>query len=323
MNSRNEELRPGVSVVVPCLDEEAVIIETLEQIAAASEDLDFPFPLREIVVVNDGSSDETSSRVTEWARKNLGFQVVLVELSRNFGHQAAILAGLEIVRHDVIVTLDADLQDPPRLIGEMYQELLKGFQLVRAVRSSRLNDSAAKRILAGMHYWLFQRIAPFPITEQAADYTMMRRDYLEVFLPIAKATNFPRGLYEWIGIRPGLVEFERPERFAGEPSYNLRKLATLAVHSYLSLSRKPIVFLGWLSLLLATVSAGLLLWVVLSALLGDPAPGWASTSALILVFSSLQFFALAIVGWYVLISIDSTQRLPNFVIASRSTFEGK
>jgi dolichol-phosphate mannosyltransferase len=313
--------RVSILVVIPAFNESQVIVDTLDKVfevlAAFGNRIEAG-----ILVVDDGSSDLTAQCVSDYATANSAKGVFLVSLSRNFGHQAALLAGIEYFLENSVahamVTMDADQQDPPEILYDMVSQYLDGNDLVRAVRRSRSQDSFPKRTLAKIHYKLFQTLVDFPLVSQAADYTLMARPIAKVFLPIAVKTGMPRGLIDWMGFKGAQVEFDRPARAAGNAKYNFSRSLGLALLSYFSLSDKPLKLIGILSGYFAVLAIFMAGWVVFSAIQESTIPGWASTVALVLGLSAIQLLGLGIVGWYLAIAVRGLSLRPPYIIGSPS-----
>jgi dolichol-phosphate mannosyltransferase len=317
MNNR----RSSFLVVIPAFNESEVIVDTLDKVFEALAPVAHRLDVG-VLVVDDGSSDLTAKRVSDYAATNATKRVFLVSLSRNFGHQAALLAGIEYFLETsgahAMVTMDADQQDPPEILCDMVNRYLDGHDLVRAVRRSRSEDSFVKRTFASAHYRLFQSLVDFPLIKQAADFTLMARPVVEQFFPIAVKTGMPRGLVDWMGLDGSLVEFDRPARAAGRSKYNVSRLFNLALLAYFSLSDKPLKLIGILSGYFASLAMIMMAWVVFSAIQGITVPGWASTVALVLGLSAIQLLGLGILGWYLAIAVRGLSLRPPYIVKSRS-----
>lgn len=286
---------PRLSVVVPTFNEEEVINETQRRLAAACHAVvgdDF-----EIIYVDDGSRDRTWSILTTIATADS--RVVAVGLSRNFGHQLALGAGLELCRGERILMIDADLQDPPELLGEMMAKIDAGADLVYGQRTERLGESMFKRSTAAAFYRLLDRLTDVDIPQDTGDFRLVTRPVLEALKQLPEQHRFVRGLFAWLGFRQVALPYVRQERFAGVTKYPLKRMVKLAVDAITGFSVTPLRASLWLA------GAGMLLAIIIGAyalgswLFFDTVRGWASLVVIIVLFSSAQLLCLGILGEYV------------------------
>jgi dolichol-phosphate mannosyltransferase len=286
---------PRLSVVVPAFNEEAVIAETHRRLRAtclAVVDDDF-----EIVYVDDGSRDRTWAMLNEIAAQDRN--VVAIGLSRNFGHQHALSAGLELCRGERILMIDADLQDPPELLGEMMAKIDAGADVVYGQRSERLGETAFKRGTAAAFYRVLDRLTDVDIPTDTGDFRLVTRPVLEALKRLPESHRFVRGLFAWLGFRQVALAYVRHERFAGETKYPLKRMLRLAVDAITGFSTVPLRAALWLAVAGFVLALGVGAYAVGSWLFFDTVRGWASIVGVIALFASAQLLCIAILGEYI------------------------
>ncbi len=299
-----------LSVVLPCCNERAVIVETYRRVRAVCNGAGRPF---EIVLVNDGSSDGTWEEMLRLAEQDAS--LVLVNLSRNHGHQIALAAGLHVAGGERILMLDADLQDPPELLPEMLKLMDDGADVVYAQRRSRRGDAAPKRAAASIFYRLLRGLSEAPIHLDAGDFRLINRRVLEVLLQMPERNRFVRGMVAWAGFRQVACPYDREERLAGESKYPFRKLLRLAVDGIASSSLRPLAFATVAGGLAGALGLGLLAYSLFSWLfVGRTPPGWTSLIITVTLLSSVQLFVLGIIGEYLGRLFEESRRRPLFII---------
>jgi dolichol-phosphate mannosyltransferase len=312
-----------ISLVVPCYNEEAVLprlFERLEQVAAAWG-LDY-----EIVCVDDGSADRTWLLLEQQCRSNPRWKAL--SFARNFGHQAAVSAGLYHASGDAVVMIDADLQDPPEVVAELIARWREGFQVVHAVRKKR-QDPPLKRFLAWGFYRFMARLVPFGIPADSGDFCLLDRAVVDVMNALPERSRFLRGLRAWCGFRQTKVEFERQARAAGVPQYTFSKSFKLAMDGVFSFSAAPLKLATHLGLL---VSAFAFLGAVFTflqkvfakqfAAIGlEPGPGFPTVVISILFLGGVQLICLGILGEYVGRIYEEVKGRPPWIIRASSGLE--
>lgn len=300
---------PQLSVVVPCFNEEAVIGQTHQRLtaacaAAAGDDY-------EIVYVDDGSRDATWSLLEDLAGAD--GHVVAVSLSRNFGHQLALSGGLSVARGERILMIDADLQDPPELLGEMMRRMDAGADVVYGLRTEREGETAFKKSSARLFYRTLNRLTDLPIPENVGDFRLINRRVLDALLAMPEQHRFVRGLIAWLGFRQEALPYVRHARAAGETKYPLRRMLKLAADAITGFSVRPLR----VSILFAGLSFGVALAILLYALgswmLGNTARGWTSLIIIVALFSGVQLLCLGIIGEYLGRMFMELKRRPLFV----------
>ena len=275
--------------------------------------------LLEYVFVNDGSSDGTDQVIEALAKQDA--EIKLVNLSRNFGKEAALSAGLRFVSGDAIVPLDADLQDPPEVIVAMIQEWKAGAHVVNARRTDRRSDGVMKRTSAGAFYWLMRRISDQPMHEHVGDFRLLDRKAVDVLNQLSESTRFNKGLFSWIGFRVATVDYVRPERAAGSTKWKPAKLWSLALDGITTSSTLPLriwTYIGGSIALLAFAYAIFL--IVYTLVTGADTPGFASIMVAVLMLGGLNLLSLGLIGEYLGRVAVEVRRRPLYVVESTRGF---
>ena len=285
---------PLLSLVVPVFNEEESIDLFLDTVAPLMERDGFRF---EIVFVNDGSRDDTLARLLD--RAALDRRLRIVNLSRNFGKEAALTAGIDHARGDVIVPMDIDLQDPPELIEPFMARWREGYDIVYGVRSQREWDTAAKRLSANWFYRVFNSISPVRIPENVGDFRLVDRRAVEVLRQLPERNRFMKGLFAWVGFNAVGVPYERPQRAAGESKFNLWRLWNFALDGVVSFSTAPLRAWFYVGVVIATIAVLYAVFIVTRVLiLGIDTPGYASLLIAVLLMGAIQLLSLGIIGEY-------------------------
>lgn len=286
---------PRLSVVVPVFNEEAVLAETHRRLAAACRGV--VAESFEIVYVDDGSRDSTWSMLQQIAAHDS--RVVAVALSRNFGHQLALSAGLELCRGERILMIDADLQDPPELLSEMMARIDAGADLVYGQRTERLGETAFKRGTAAAFYRVLDRLTDIDIPPDTGDFRLVTRPVLDALRQLPESHRFVRGLFGWLGFRQVALPYVRQERFAGETKYPLKHMLRLAIDAITGFSTVPLRAALWLAIAGFLLALAVGAYAVGSWLLHDTVRGWASIVGITALFASAQLLCLGILGEYI------------------------
>lgn len=307
---------PALSVVLPCYDERENLDPLQQRLVPLLEKL--CGGRFEVIVVDDASSDGSAERLDTIARSDARFKVI--HLSRNFGHQAALSAGLDASTGDAVVLMDCDLQDPPELIEAFLERWREGYHVVYGVRRRR-KEGILKRTAYSTFYHSMRAIAPIDLPLDAGDFCLMDRRAVDAVRSLPESQRFLRGLRSWVGFRQTGVEYERGGRHAGTPKYTFGKLVKLALSGYIGFSTVPLRLASWLGLGAALVGFAFAAWAAATKLLGVPAPhGWASTVALILFVGGVQLLVLGVIGEYLGRVLDEVRRRPSYVVRSRVGF---
>jgi dolichol-phosphate mannosyltransferase len=304
-------IRPTIAVVVPVYNEEVVLPLLARRLRPVLEGMAEPY---EVLVVDDGSTD-SSSQVLTLTRTSWP-ELRIVRLRRNSGHQAALTAGLLRARGDYVVSMDADLQDPPEKIPEMLHLARQdGLDVVYGIRASRRSDSTFKRGTAGAYYRLIGRMLRQPVPPNAADFRLLSRAAIEVLRPI-RGPVVLRLLLPWTGLPSGNVYYVREPRAAGRTKYPLGAMVALAVESVTSFSAAPLRIATWLGIGGMTAATALATMAAVRYVTGETVPGWASTFVVVLLFGALQLLCLGLVGEYIGRMFAAIQGRPSYLVAS-------
>jgi glycosyltransferase involved in cell wall biosynthesis len=306
-----------ISVVVPMHDEALVCEVFFARIVPVLESLDAAY---EIVCVNDGSGDDTLERLRAARADNP--RIKIIDLSRNFGKELALTAGLDHASGDAVIPIDADLQDPPEVIPELVEKWREGNDMVLAIRSDRSSDSLAKRASAALFYRLIGRVGEVPIPADAGDFRLMDRRVVEVLRTLPERTRFMKGLFAWLGFRQARVLYSRPPRAAGESKWRFWALWNFAVEGIVSFTTLPLRVWTYFGLLVAAAALAYMAFIIVRTLiLGIDVPGYASIIVLILFFSGLNMIGLGILGEYLGRVFIEVKRRPLYLVREAFGFD--
>jgi polyisoprenyl-phosphate glycosyltransferase len=306
---------PTVSIVVPIYNEELVIealhSRLLQVLVPSGESF-------EVIFVNDGSRDRSAAMLDSICRSDVRFKAV--HFSRNFGHQAAVTAGLHVLSGACAVVIDADLQDPPELILEMLAKWREGFEVVYAQRSARIGEGIIKRATAFLFYRTLGKLSEVNVPLDAGDCCLMDRKIVDLLNSMPERNRYLRGLRAWLGFRQTAVTYERPARFAGVTKYSSRRMIALAIDAVFALSKMPLRLATWFGFLASGASFVLGLVFIGQRLfgIGFTARGWASTIVVVLFLGGIQLICLGVIGEFVGRIYDEVKQRPLYVV-SRST----
>lgn len=306
-----------LSLVIPMHDEAEVLDALFQRLDASVGQLGLAL---EIVCVDDGSRDDTWARMT--ARAAGDPRIRLVGLSRNFGKEAALTAGLDVALGDLVVPLDADLQDPPELIADFVALWEQGYDVVYGVRADRSSDTRAKRWTAGLFYRSFNWLAEREIPASTGDFRLMDRAVVEALKALPERNRFMKGLFAWVGFRQVGVPYVRPERVAGTSSFPYRRLFRFALDGMTSFSTAPLrvwTVVGATSAVVALLAAAII--VVRVLVVGRDVPGYASLMVVILFAFALQMIALGVLGEYIGRMYQEVKGRPIYLIRDRVGFD--
>jgi polyisoprenyl-phosphate glycosyltransferase len=299
-----------VSVVAPVYNEEATIDEFYGRVAASLEGLPF-----ELVLVDDGSSDGSPMALERLASHDPRVRVVY--LSRNFGHQTALTAGLDHARGDAVVMLDADLQDPPELIRTMLDHWRAGCDVVYAVREQREGESRFKLSTARWFYALFDKLAQVELQPNSGDFRLLDRRPLDALLSMRERNRFLRGMTVWVGYTQAAVPYRRDARYAGETKYTLPKMLRFSLDAISSFSHRPLQLATLLGFLISTLAFIAIPVVVALRLAGSYLPGFGSVTILVLLLGGIELIAIGIIGEYVGRIYDEVKGRPLYLVRAR------
>jgi len=299
------------TLVVPCYNEAGCIPTLIDRIQVALSGV--PNFSYEILFVNDGSTDGTALVLARIRLQNP--RVAVVTLARNFGHQGALLAGLQYAQGDAIIVMDADLQHPPELLPEFVSLWRQGFDVVQGVRQGQ--PGLRKSLASRSFYFLINRISEVEIQDGAADFRLMSRSAVNALLALPEQTRFVRGIVAWLGFRSTLVPFRASARHAGEPGYTFRASAKLARDALVTLSTRPLDLALYMAALTLLAGSGYFVYVAWKVVSGEPlVRGWTSTILTVLLLGSANLFCTGILGMYLREVLTSTRKRPPYVVAS-------
>jgi glycosyltransferase involved in cell wall biosynthesis len=303
-----------LSVIVPVKDEQDAIDQFIARVRGVIEALSDPASRSfEIVFVDDGSTDATMDRIR--AAHSADKRIRAVSLSRNFGKEAALSAGLDHARGEAIVPIDADLQDPPELLAEMLAKWREGFEIVYGVRNNRQTDSLPKRLTADLYYRSHNWLSSDKIPEHAGDFRLLDRKVADVIRRMPERTRFMKGLFAWAGFRQASVSYTREPRKVGRSKFNYWKLWTFALDGITSASTVPLRVWSYLGGTVALFAIGFALFLIVRTLIsGVQVPGYASLMVAVLFLGGLQLLSLGILGEYVGRIMIETKNRPLYVV---------
>ncbi|MGO9960771.1 MAG: glycosyltransferase family 2 protein [Solirubrobacteraceae bacterium] len=299
-----------VSVVAPIYNEDALIDEFYARVCSAMEDLPF-----ELVLVDDGSTDGSQMALERLASADPRVRVVF--LSRNFGHQTALTAGLDHAQGDAVVMLDADLQDPPELIASMLDHWRAGCDVVYAVREQRDGESRFKLSTARWFYKLFDKLAQVELQHNSGDFRLLDRRALDALLSMRERNRFLRGMTVWVGYTQAAVPYRRDPRHAGETKYTFSKMLRFSLDAISSFSHRPLQLATFLGFLISTLAFIAIPVVVVLRLLGSYLPGFGALTIVVLLLGGIELIAIGIIGEYVGRIYDEVKGRPLYLVRAR------
>jgi len=307
---------PTLSVVVPLYNEEGNVGPLLDRIAGIIQRLP-DRPPYEIILVNDGSRDGTLAKIRDEMQRRPN--IVLVNLSRNFGHQLAATAGLDVAQGQAVVLMDGDLQDPPELIADFLQRWREGYDVVYAVRRTRKGETPFKIFTARMFYRIIKRLTNVAIPVDTGDFRLMSRRVVDTLKRARERNRFLRGMVSWSGFNQVGVEYDRDVRHSGETKYPFRKMLKFAIDAITSFSDVPLRLASYLGFTVSTAAFiyGIIIILFKAFRLGTPeyARGWASTMVAILFLGGVQLIGIGILGEYLGRIYDEVKGRPLYLIA--------
>ncbi|HEX2135645.1 MAG TPA: glycosyltransferase family 2 protein [Microvirga sp.] len=305
------------SIVVPIFNEAPVLPLLLRRLDAIIQSLDGPV---EVILVNDGSTDESAEIIRAKVAGDERYREI--SLSRNFGHQIAITAGMEAAAGDAVIVMDADLQDPPEVIGEMIARWKQGYDIVYARRSSRAGESPLKRWTASLFYRVLSKLSSVEIPRDVGDFRLVDRKALDVFRAMPERDRMVRGMFAWLGFRQTAVDFDRPPRAAGETKYPLWKMLRLAVHGIIGFSDAPLRLAIWFGLVVSALAVLYGIYVVgLWFADAELVTGWSSIVVIVSLLCGANMILTGIVGLYVGRIHAEVKRRPLYVVDRMTGFD--
>jgi polyisoprenyl-phosphate glycosyltransferase len=299
-----------LSVVAPAYNEEAGLDEFYSRLVNAVKSLDVEL---EIIYVNDGSHDNTLEIMSKQHEKDS--RITIIDLSRNFGKEIALTAGLDHVTGDAVVVIDTDLQDPPELIPKLVEQWHNGFDVVNAKRIKRKGESTFKKVTSYLYYRFLYQLSDIKIPKDTGDFRLLSRSALDALLELREKHRYMKGLFAWVGYKQTEITYERDERYAGETKWNFFGLLNLAFEGLTSFSVVPLriaSMLGILSAFAALIFA--IIIIVKKLMFGDPVAGYPSLVVLITFIGGIQLLALGIIGEYLGRVFNETKNRPLYLV---------
>jgi len=303
---------PLLSVVVPVKNEEESIFPFVERVGAVLDSIAHDKGW-EILFVDDGSSDATLAAIV--AANQRDARVRALSLSRNFGKEAALSAGIDHARGSAVIPMDVDMQDPPEVLPEMVAKWRAGYEMVFGVRRCRISDGWAKRVTAGLYYRAHNAVSMDKIPENAGDFRLMDKKVVDVIRALPERNRFMKGLFAWAGFRQAAVEYDRAERETGTTKYNYWKLWTLALDGITSASTVPLRIWSYVGAVVAMFAIAFAGWLAVDTMIfGNPVPGYASIMTSVLFLGGIQLISLGVLGEYVGRILTETKQRPLYVV---------
>ena len=308
-----------ISVVVPMYYEEEVANECYSRIKKVLNKLDKYN--HEIIFVNDGSKDKTLKIIEEISNKDKTVKVI--SFSRNFGHQAAVTAGLKYVTGDCCLIIDSDMQDPPELLVDMISLWENGNEVIYAKRKTRKGESKFKLLTAKMFYKILNGLSDVEIPKDTGDFRLADKKVIDVINSMPEHNKFLRGLFSWVGFKQIPIEYERQERFAGKTKYPLSKMLKLASDGIVSFSTKPLKLIGGIGIISILISFVILVYAILSYIFNwnDLTSGWTSIMVAITFFAGVQLVSIWMISGYIARIYDDTKHRPEYIIDKKINIE--
>ena len=308
-----------ISIAVPCYNEEPALEPFFAAVSAVAEQM--PEVAFEFLFIDDGSRDRTLEKMQELAQRDS--RVKYISFSRNFGKEAGIYAGLENATGDYVVVMDADLQDPPALLPEMYRSIKEeGYDCVGSRRVTRKGEPPIRSFFARLFYKLINKMSDAEIVDGARDFQMMSRQVVEAILSMGEYNRFSKGIFGWIGFKKKWLEYENIERVAGETKWSFWKLFLYAIEGIVAFSTTPLVISSVFGLICCALALVMILVIIARTLIfGDPTSGWPSLVCIMLLLSGIQMLGIGIVGQYLAKTYLETKKRPIYLV--RQTNIGK
>lgn len=306
-------MKSFISVVVPMYFEEDNVQLCYDKLSGVLKDYSY-----ELIFVNDGSTDKTFDLLEALSQKDPNVKVI--SFSRNFGHQMAVSAGIEYASGDAVVLIDADLQDPPEVILGMIAKWQEGYDVVYGKRSKREGETAFKKLTAKCFYRFLNHMSDVDIPKDTGDFRLMDRKVVNALLTMPENNRFIRGMVSWVGFKQTYIEYVRLPRQNGETKYPLKKMLHFAADAIIGFSTKPLRMITDLGVLTILIAIGILVYAIISKIMGNTTAGWTSIMVAISFFSGIQLIGLGIVGEYLARIYDEAKGRPHYIVAKTLNF---
>lgn len=304
-----------ISVIIPIFNEEENIRLLHQRLCGVMQKLDSPF---ELIFVNDGSKDNSMALIKLLANENSN--VKFIDFSRNFGHQIAVSAGIDVAKGDAVVIIDADLQDPPELIIEMHQKWKEGYEVVYAKRRARKGENFLKKFTAKMFYRLLNKITSFNIPLDTGDFRIIDKKIVEVLKSMPEQQKFLRGQISWAGYKQTYVEYDRDSRNAGETGYTYKKMIRFALDGITSFSDAPLKLASLMGFVVSGVAFLMIFYALYARFISrDYVPGWTSLMLAVLFIGGIQLICIGMIGEYISRIANNIKNRPLYIVRETNT----
>ena len=300
-----------ISIIVPCYNEQAALPIFYDEIRKVLGSMDETY---ELLFVNDGSKDETLPILRTLSEKDE--HVKYLSFSRNFGKEAAMYAGLEAAKGDYVTLMDADLQDPPTLLKQMYDAIkIEGYDSVGTRRVTRKGEPTIRSFFARMFYKIINKMSNIEMVDGARDYRLMKRQVVDSIISLKEYNRYSKGLFSFVGFDTKWIEYENVERVAGETKWSFWKLFKYAIEGITAFSTTPLIFSSIIGLIFCLVAFIAIIFIIVKTLIyGDPTAGWPSMACIIVFVSGIQLFTIGIIGQYLSKTYLEVKRRPIYII---------
>lgn len=305
-----------ISIIIPVYNEEQNITFLSNALLEVIKSLPYRF---EVIFIDDGSSDRTFEALQEISKRNPQF--FYLKLSRNFGHQNAVKAGIDIARGNCVISMDGDGQHPPEMIPAMLQKWEEGYHVVYTRRKETLNVGRTKRVTSNNYYRLLNSLSDVELEEGTADFRLLDEKVAAILRRTHEYDLFLRGLVKWVGFRQYAIDYVAPERFAGRSKYTIRKMVSFAMKGITSFSIRPLYIATYLGLVFAISAALFLPYILISYFTGSSASGWASLITTVVFFGGLQLLIMGIIGIYIGKTFMQVKQRPHYLIQETNLYE--
>lgn len=303
-----------ISIVIPLLNEDGNIRVLYEALLPVLEKISHEY---EIIFVDDGSKDNSFDFINEICQQNN--RVLGISLSRNFGHQIALTAGMEHASGEVVVTLDADMQHPPEVILDLYKKYKEGYDIVNTIRTETADSGAFKKITSHYFYKIINNLSDIHIEPSAADFRLMNRKTVDAFLQLKEKDRFTRGMISWMGFKQAQVEYTAPQRFSGKSKYSILKMFRFAADGITSFSAKPLRISFFAGLVVSLIGLLYAIYAVIEYFGGKNIPGWTSILVSILIIGGIQLISIGIIGEYLARVFNEAKNRPLYLVKEYSS----
>jgi glycosyltransferase involved in cell wall biosynthesis len=298
-----------ISIVIPLLNEEGNIDVLYNALVPVVEKISMDY---ELIFVDDGSKDNSFSIITKLSEQNS--KVLGISLSRNFGHQIALAAGMEHTSGELVITMDADMQHPPEIILDLYNKYKEGYDIVNTIRTETADSGVFKKITSSWFYRIINRLSDIHIEPAAADFRLMNRKTVTAFLQLKEKDRFTRGLISWMGFKQAMVEYTAPSRFSGKSKYSVFKMFRFAADGITSFSAKPLRISFFAGLIVSLIGLLYAIYAVIEYFGGQTIPGWTSILVSVLLIGGIQLISIGIIGEYLARVFNEAKNRPMYLV---------